>query len=94
LAAGHWLGIGVGAIVLARRVRHWRVGDDMRAAAANVLRAVVMGVAVFFLVSWLRVAPEIEVVVGVGAGAAIYLALAARGGELWQTMRWLRTPST
>jgi putative peptidoglycan lipid II flippase len=93
LAAGHWLGIGVGVVVLARRVRHWRVGEDIRLAAGNGARALVMGVAVFLLVRWLRVAPEIEVVLGVGAGAAVYLLLAARGGELRQTMRWLRTPS-
>ena len=92
LAAGHWLGVGVGAAVLARRAREWRSGADVRAAMVNILGAAVMGVVVFGVVGWLGLAPEIEVVVGVLAGIAVYLALAARG-ELWRTVRWLRAPS-
>ncbi|MGH2759216.1 MAG: murein biosynthesis integral membrane protein MurJ [Actinomycetota bacterium] len=94
VAAGHWLGVAAGVVILARRVRTWRVGEDVRVAVANVVRAVVMGVAVFALVEWLGWAPEIEVVVGVGAGIAVYVILAARRGELWRTVRWLRAPST
>lgn len=93
IAVGHWLGVGTGAAILARRVPDWSVLSDLRDGLGSILRAAAMGAVVFGVVGWLSLAPEVEVLVGVAVGLGVYLALSSRGGDLWTTVRWLRRPS-
>lgn len=92
-AAGHWLGVAVGAFLLARRVREWRAQSDFANGARSLARAAVMGVLVYVFVRWLDVGPEMGSILGVVVGMAAYLLLTARGGELSRTVRWLRPTS-
>jgi putative peptidoglycan lipid II flippase len=89
-AAGHWFGVAVGTVLLARRVHEWRVGDDLRSGATSVARAAVMGVLVYAVVRWIDLGPEVSTAAGVAVGLAAYAAMTARGGELRRTWQWLR----
>lgn len=87
---GQWLGVVVGAAILARRVRDWDVGADLRAGAANVLRAGVMAVIVWIVADRLGDRPEFVSIVGVGLGVAIYAALSLRSSDMKRTVGLLR----
>lgn len=90
VAAGHWLGVALGLVLLARRVTGWDVGSDVRAGLASLARATVMGAVVYSLVRWLDTGPEVAAAAGVAAGLLVYAALSAPGGELRTAWRWLR----
>lgn len=93
IAAGHWFGVIVGTLLLARRVHAWRVGDDIRAGAASLARAALMGAVVYGAVRIIDAPSEAGAVIGVVVGLVSYLLLTIRGGQLAGAMRWLRPPS-
>lgn len=92
-ALGQWCGVAVGGALLATRVRGWRVGADLRAAATILLRAALMGALVFVSVLWVDLPPELAAVMGIVVGAIAYLLLSARRGEVREMVGWLRRPS-
>ncbi|HYZ92795.1 MAG TPA: lipid II flippase MurJ [Actinomycetota bacterium] len=89
-AAGHWLGVAAGTMLLATRVRGWAVADDLRAGIASVGRAALMGVVVYAAVRWIDAGAEAGALIGVVVGVGAYALLTARGGELRRTWKWLR----
>lgn len=91
LAAGHLVGVGVGTTLLAARIQRWEAGEDVRYAAACIVRAAVMGVCVFGVVRWIDVGPEAAAGLGLVVGVAVYLLFTMRGGELKRTVQWLRS---
>ncbi len=82
-AAGQWVGVALGVVLLAGRAPGWTVATDLRSFAASLLRATVMGGLVWFVVDGMSDAQApLAVLAGLAAGGFAYLALSARSPEL------------
>ncbi len=90
IALGHICGAVVGAGALARRVHAWTFTDDVRFAVGCLVRATVMGVVVFAVVSATHLGPTTETMLGIVCGVAVYVALSARSAHIKETFAWLR----
>jgi putative peptidoglycan lipid II flippase len=90
-AAGQWVGLGVGAWILARRVPQWPVLGDARSLGASVARSALMGVAVWAVLGRLGGTPtSLRAAAGIAAGAVAYGLLSFRVPEVGETIRLVR----
>jgi putative peptidoglycan lipid II flippase len=90
IALGHVCGAVVGAGALSRRVPQWRFSYDVRFAVACLVRAALMGLAVYGLVTIVHLGPTLESVLGIALGVAVYIAISARSAHFKETFSWLR----
>lgn len=90
-AAGQWAGIGVGIALLAARSPEWQARADLWVFARCLVRAALMGGAVWGAL-WAAspLGAEIGIVAGLATGVLTYLLLAARSPELRHTLALVR----
>lgn len=88
-SVGHWVGIGVGVVLLARRVDGWPLRADLVSGAWSLLRAGIMGLAIWALLA-VEMPIGLRALVGVGGGAVIYGILSLRSPDLRRTVDLVR----
>jgi putative peptidoglycan lipid II flippase len=89
-STGQWMAVGVGMAMLAAVVPGWSVRADVGSGVASIVRAAVMGAAVWVVARALHGHPVLACAGGLAAGVAVYALLTARSGELRRTLTMLR----